>query len=241
MIKRFSQFVYESKFDTISLSVARDLFSFVKSTKGTQVGKILKTEFEYSEPIEFDVFFVVKRVVSFNPSKTKHFKSLPWEVFNFEETGFSLDANVYIPNVSEPESPVLEMVLYISPEAEPLAYENLNRKLLEYLRHEIEHLLQKGVNRREGHEITTREKTRRDAETSYRYFLLPDEIPAMVAGMHASAAKKRVPIDTEFNLYLQPFLRAEMITQAEYQKVMRAWINFAKKVYPDSKFSNKVY
>ena len=98
MIKRFNNFVFESKYDTVSLSIAGDLFNFVKNTMATPVGKIKKAEFEYTDPIEFDVFFVVKRVLSFNPSRTKHFKSLPWEVFNFEETGFSLDANVYIPS-----------------------------------------------------------------------------------------------------------------------------------------------
>ena len=146
-------------------------------------------EFEYTDPIEFDVFFVVKRVLSFNPSRTKHFKSLPWEVFNFEETGFSLDANVYIPSESDTDAPTLEMVLYIRPEAEPSSYELLNRKILEYVRHEVEHLLQKGINQQPGHAVTTREKTRTAAETSYRYFLLADEIPAMVAGIDRKSTR----------------------------------------------------
>ena len=242
MIKRFNRFIYESKYDSLAISIAHDIFAIVKETAGTKPGKAVHRELTYSEPLEFVLNFIVKRVIEFNPRKSQHFKTLPWEVLNFEENGFSLDANAYIPKASDQyDDPELELVLYISPDAEPVSYEILSHKLVEYVRHEIEHLLQTGVNRREGHIIKTPRKVRDRAETSYKYFLLADEIPAMVAGMHTAAVKKKIPIDQEFELYLSPFLRSGLITEPEYNKVIRTWIKFAKQVYPKAIFSNKVY
>jgi hypothetical protein len=241
MIKRFKNFIYESKFDSLALVIAHDLFSIVKSTAGTKPGKAIHKELTYSDPLEFSLNFIVKRVIQFNPRRSAHFKTLPWEVLNFEDNGFALDANAYIPNLSEYEDPELELILYISPDAEPLSYEVLNHKLVEYIRHEIEHLLQTGINRRAGHMIKTPNKVRSKAETSYKYFLLSDEIPAMVAGMHAAAVRKRIPIDQEFEIYLNPFLRSGLINDTEFNKVIKTWIQFAKQVYPEAKFSNKVY
>ena len=241
MIKRFSNFIYESKFDSLAIAIAHDLFSIVKSTAGTKPGKAIHKEFTYSDPLEFSLNFIVKRVVQFNPRRSAHFKTLPWEVLNFEDNGFALDANAYIPNASDYDEPELELVLYISPDAEPLSYEILNHKLVEYVRHEIEHLLQTGINRRTGHIIKTPGKVRSGAESSYKYFLLSDEIPAMVAGMHASAVRKRIPIDQEFELYLRPFTKSGLLTDDQFNKVIRAWIKFTKQVYPEAKFSNKVY
>lgn len=241
MIKRFKNFIYESKFDSLALAIAHDLFSIVKSSVGTKPGKAIHKELTYSDPLEFTLNFIVKRVVQFNPRRSAHFKTLPWEVLNFEDNGFALDANAYIPNSSDYDDPELELILYISPDAEPLSYEVLNHKLVEYVRHEIEHLLQTGINSRAGHMIKTPNKVRSKAESSYKYFLLADEIPAMVAGMHAAAVRKRIPIDQEFEIYLSPFLRSGLINDAEFNKVIKTWIKFAKQVYPEAKFSNKVY
>lgn len=234
MIKRFRNFVYESKYDSLANFIAKDLLAAVKATAGTNVGRAIHREFVYSEPLEFCLNFIVKRVLKFDPNRSTHFKNLPWEILNFEKNGFSLDANAYIPKGSEPEDPELELILYISPTAEPLRYTELEHALTAYIRHEIEHLLQTGINQRDGHRIKTHRKTRDSAESTYRYFLLADEIPAMVAGMNAAALKKKIPIDQEFELYLRPFLQTGMISEPEFNKVMANWLKFARAVYANS-------
>lgn len=238
---RFNEFIYESKYDTFAQSVSRDLFKIIKGTQGTTVGKILRKELSYAEPVEFTLTFIVKRVKQFIPLKSVHFKQLPWEVMNFERNGFVLDANTYSEPGPNPDEPEIEVILYVSPDAEPLSYDKIYHKMTEYIRHEIEHLLQSGINRRPGHIVRTPQKVRDRHSSSYRYFLLADEIPAMVAGMHAAAVKKRRPLDLEFEEYLRPLVDTEIISEDEFKKVMRTWINFAKKTYPDSIFSDKRY
>jgi len=241
MIKRFSQFIFESKYDSLASVFARDAFGIIKKTAGSKLGKEISREFEYDNPLEFILSIKLVRVEEFEPAKSKYFNRLPWEVINFENKGFAIDANSFIPKENEPESPEIEIVLYISPEAEPQCYPELNYKLIDNIRHELEHLLQKGINKRTGHIVNTRKSIRSRAESDYHYFLLADEIPAMVAGMYASAKKKRVPLDQEFEEYLKPFIETKLISQPEADKVMSTWVTFAKKVYPAAKFSNKYH
>lgn len=239
MIKRFSQFIYESKYDTLTSSYASDVFMFIKKTSGSAINKPTSESFTYSEPIEFDLTVKVVRVINFDPSETSDFSGLPWETINFEENGFVIDANAYIPAESDPTSPEIDLVIYISPDSEPSQYRALNFKIVDTIRHELEHLLQKGVNKKTGHIVKTTKKVRDKAQNNYKYFLLPDEIPAMVAGMHASAVKKRVPIDSVFNSYLRPFVSSGVISQSEFEEVMQEWIRFTKKSFPDAIFSTK--
>jgi len=241
MIKRFSQFIFESKYDSLASIFAKDLFSVIKKTSGSKLGKEIFKEFTYTNPLEFTLSIKVVRVEEFDTSIAKEFSGIPSEIINFENKGFAIDANAFIPNANSVEEPEIEVVIYISPEAEPQCYPALNYKLVDNIRHELEHLLQKGINQRAGHIINTRKSVRARAQNNYQYFLLADEIPAMVAGMYASAKKKRVPIDQEFSEYLNPFIKTGVISQSEFEKVMASWIAFAKKVYPAAKFSNKYH
>jgi hypothetical protein len=61
----------------------------------------------------------------------------------------------------------------------------------------------------------------------------------MVAGMYAAAKKKRITLDQAFAEYLSPFVETAIISELEFDRVMTGWVNFAKKVYPAAKFSNK--
>jgi hypothetical protein len=239
MIKRFNQFVFESKYDTLASSYAKDVFDFVKKTSAVPVNRIKTIVLDYQEPIEFSVNVKVVRVHEFKPAAIPDFVNMPWESINFEEKGYAVDANAFIPKASDPDSPEIDVVIYLSPEAEPNCYESLRFKLVDLLRHETEHLLQKGLNQKASHAINGSAKKRHKANDNYSYFLLSDELPAMVSGMHAAAVKRRIPIDQEFEEYLRPFLMSNVISQPEFDQVMTAWIDFAKKSFPKSIFSNK--
>ena len=234
-MQKFKNFIYESKFDSFSNIIASEILEIVKGS--TMSKRTITRDLNYSEPVSFFLTLAITRSKTFSPAKSKNFKSLPWETINFERRGFVIDANTYIPgNNDEPE---VEMYIVISPEAEPTCYQTLYFKVLDSIRHEMEHLLQKGANRQVGHAVTTKRKTRSAAEESYEYFLLPDEIPSMVSGMHLAAVKKRIPIDVEFEDYLFPFIQSGFITQAEADKVIKVWLDFAVQHFPTVKTSEK--
>jgi hypothetical protein len=234
-VQKFKNFIYESKFDSFSNIIAGEILEIVKGSNMSK--RSITRDLNYDEPVSFFLTLNIARSKTFSPAKSKNFKSLPWETINFERRGFVIDANSYVPgNTEEPE---VEMFIVISPDAEPGCYETLYFKILDNIRHEMEHLLQKGANRQVGHAVTTKRKTRSAAEESYEYFLLPDEIPSMVSGMHLAAVKKRIPIDVEFEDYLLPFIKSGFVTQDEADKVIKVWLDFAIQHFPTVKVSDK--
>ena len=234
-MQKFKHFIYESKFDSFSNIIAAEILELVKGSAANT--RTITRDLNYDEPVSFFLTLHISRTRTFSPAKSKAFKQLPWETINFERRGFVVDANTYVPTGDE--EPEIEASIVISPDAEPGCYEALYFRVLDVIRHEIEHLLQKGANRKEGHIVTTRQKTRTEAEESYQYFLLADEIPSMVSGMHLSAVKKRVPIDVEFEDYLFPFIKSGFITQAEANRVISVWLDFAVQHFPKVKISEK--
>lgn len=239
MIKGFLQFIYESKYDSFAESVADSIMQVITSTNSEKgsVRNVKKVK-EFSKPLIFSLILSIVRSPVFEPEKRKNFKEVPWEKDNFKKYGFALDANSYISNNDDfSNDPEVEINMVINPKTEPTCYSELYFKLLDCVRHEVEHLLQKGDNSipsHSGHSVK-REKYL----SSYKYFLLPDEMPAMVSGMRLSALKKGNPIDLEFENYLLPIKNSGLISEDEVKAVIKEWLKFTIRHFPETKISTK--
>lgn len=237
IIKEFLRFIYESKYDLFSETVASEVLEIIKQGKDGSVKKRICKSTTYDEPVSFELTVTITRSLKFSASKKTGFNEVPWEEINFRNNGFSIDSNSFIPvDASEPD---VEISILINPETEPDCYQLIYFKLLDAIRHELEHLLQKGLNRNTQHTGSEVDKERKAAASSYRYFLLPDEIPSMVSGMRLSAEKKGTPIDQEFSDYLIPILQGGFITQDQFDFVIKTWLTFTIKHFPDTKISSK--
>jgi hypothetical protein len=237
MINDFLRFVYESKYDSFAEKIAADVMQLVsQGTDGTTKKRINKT-MEFIDLANFSLVLSIVRSSVFEPAKRTNFKSLPWESINFKHNGFALDANSFIPKDGEDPEIVLNVV--INPETEPECHDKLYYKLLDSIRHELEHVLQKGTNVQYTHSGREVDKNRKESEDSYKYFLLPDEMPAMVSGMRLASIKKGISIDQEFQEYLAPILSTGFITHEEFEKVMSAWVKFTIRHFPDTQISKK--
>lgn len=237
MINDFLRFIYESKYDSFAEKITAEVMKLVASGKDEKVKKRINKTIEFIDLANFTLTVSVVRSSVFEPTKRNNFKSLPWESINFKHNGFALDANSFIPKDGEDPEIVLNVV--INPETEPDCHEKLYYKLLDSIRHELEHVLQKGTNLQYYHTGREVDKNRKESEDSYEYFLLPDEIPAMVSGMRLASTKKGISIDQEFQEYLAPILSAGFITHEEFEKVMNAWVKFTIRHFPDTQISKK--
>ena len=220
IINGFLRFVNESKYDVLAESVASAIILFIKHKGSGKMVRRVRHLAGSPTPVDFVLLVNVVESSQLPPAISK---KLPWESINFENNGFSVDANSYIP-MDSPNAEV-KMDVVVRSEAD-VNYESLYFKLLDTVRHEIEHIISKASGSGE---------TRKESQDSYVYFLLPDEIPSMVSGMRLSASKRGVPIETEFANYLQPILASGFITKDQYEKVMAAWKEFAFSHFPDTK------
>lgn len=135
-----------------------------------------------------------------------------WERLNFEKYGFSLDANTYVPKNG---SPGIDLQITINPLSEQDSLVDLEHFLLDAVRHEIEHIQKVDLRN---------PALRKTHQSSYKYFLLNDEIPAAVAGLTLLAKKRGTDLATEIDNYLQPFVKSGFMSDSELARVKEAWL-----------------
>lgn len=209
--------IFEELYDLLAYDIAEQLLKTLENAKN----RLTTKTFEYFEPLEFTLILKMKTLEHFEPTKTKHFSRLPWEILNFESKGFAIDSNSYLTTDNRSE---IELIVYISSKSTPQGKLFLYWKLIDDIRHEIEHLLQTGPNQKRGHKVKL-DRRAKDA-SPFQYFLLDEEIPAMVSGMRASSLKRGVPARIEFEEYLRPFLQFGIITDAEQSTILETWTKF---------------
>lgn len=230
----------ESAEDQISSDLVRDIFDKVVKTD-QMIDKYEPIYYkDLDDPIPFEIKVRLKRVKSPDLENDSEFKNTPWEIHNLEKHGFVLKANTFIQGNAHDES-LIEVIILIDPTAEPKCHKELYYKLHDFIAHEIHHVTQYDTEE-EKHELNRnpdKTKKREAAEDDYRYFLLDDEIPAMIKGMNRRAVIENRPLDEIFIEYFEPFLKHGFMTQEQYEEVMKKYIEYAIRHKPNAKFSQK--
>ena len=241
MLKSFSQFISESENpekDFIN-TTARQLIQKIKSIDESDEYTSL-AGMEFTEPIRFDLILNVKKKKDVKISEDPHFESLSWEQINYDKLGYAIDANVRT-NSGDLLIPEIEIHIILDPNKIPHAYTNLYARLVDILTHETAHISQfDPLDRNPFSSHTSSKEERNSAKKNFKYFLLNDEVEAMVDGMYANAKTKEIPLDHVFHDYLMPFIQSKYITPEEYAEVLSVWVKTALEKYPDAVFSKKV-
>jgi len=222
--------IQEGKWDSITSDAVKRVMNHVKKTKlkydkGKKPGKLESDGFyeevihEYREPLSFYLSVRIKR--------------------EDMDGGFVMKAQELLYKSSDLS--IVEVEIKIDPKDEPKIYTTLVSYLKDRLRHEIEHVTQHGSNRLPGRPKDTLQRVRRrmekDPKNSWKYCLLPDEMPAMVHGMYAMAKHDKTPIDLAFSEQLDLEVKAGNITKQQKMIVMKKWIEYAKKHLTSAQFS----
>ena len=218
-----NKFIPEPVYDNFADSISDLLINDIK--KYSSKKRILTLE--YYTPLDFTLSVLQRRVSEFIPSRIKEFKQLPWEKISFVKNGFALDSNAFLPLVSDLTYPEIEISICLNSDSSLIDYTELRYRLLDNIRHEFEHLLQKGVNSIKSHEVNTPISVRRTNETNFKYFLLSSEIPAMVAGLKLVSEKRGTSLEQESYSYLNPFIEYKMITKSEADHIVKTWLKFS--------------
>jgi hypothetical protein len=140
--------------------------------------------------------------------------------------------------------PTVEISVLLNKGAGKAYYNKLNACLNEIVRHEIEHLTQAGINKK-GRKVHVSE-SRRDRVTerlkpAYGYFSLPDEIPALVHGMHRQAKIEKRPITDIFMEYLEQYISEGQINDRQAKLLFNKWYNYSIKNIPRAKYAECRY
>lgn len=235
MIKGFDDFINESESHE-NLNYAKDVINKIKGSYASDNSYIEIRELEYSDVNSFDLVIQVKKTSTPDFEKDSHFHELPWEDINFKKYGFALDANTYI-NKTDLIIPEIILTLIINPDREPGLYKELEFKLTDIIAHEVNHTNQVGWNRNPFNVRPSSGTDRNAANTSYKYFMLPDEIESMVLGMYERSKVEGSNLEDLFDKYLLPFVEDNKLSDEEYSKVFKTWMIHALENYPDAKIN----
>lgn len=239
MIKSFLEFVNESMENNVEFlkKLTIDIIAKLReSSKEESRSYATFSGMEFTEPFMFDLILKVRREIDPDLNQDPHFRSLSWEKLNYDDYGYSIDANTRM-SKSKTMVPKITIHMILNPKKEPILYEKLYARLLDILVHETNHLDQLGINRDPFNVNVSHPKVREKSKKSHKYFLLPDEIESMIEGMYVRSKEQRLPLDKVFLEYLTPFLKTKYISNSEFQKVMITWITRALELYPDAEFS----
>jgi hypothetical protein len=223
----------EIKLDGFVSQISNSIMNFIRQSREWHIigmdkkigpldkstGYRIKRFADYETPINFTLYFAIQRTNKVS------------------KIGFVIDANSGDFN----DDPNILLSVTLDPNQEPKVYSTLLGYIKDVLRHELEHMTQVGINQIEGREKPELEKIRAKINKSktdkYKYFLLRDEIPAMVKGMETRAKYEKKPIDLIFSEYLDYFIEQNMITEEQKSIVMKVWIDYVKKHLPLAKLS----
>ena len=169
-----------------------------------------------------------------------HFKNMKWERHRYNKDGFAIDANTFVKDDVYPE---IEITILLDSAAasrfKDNTYHKLYNKLNGTLAHELSHLKQIGLNKEPFSEDPGDHNNRDHSKNDYRYFLLPEEIEAMVDGMYRRSKLENLPIDKVFMNRLNPFLMDGFINKDQVEIIMKEWITQTLKNHPGAEYSDK--
>jgi hypothetical protein len=206
-MNHFGKIVNSVNSDSIARAIVDDILNIIKRLSQKRQ---IEITLSYSKFGNIQVHLSVKRG---RPS----ISSAGWEKRNFERFGVYLDANTYVPSNG---SPGIDLKIVIDPLSENTAHESLNHLLLDTVRHEIEHIKTadpSGFRQRSLH------------ASSYKYFLLDDEVPAAVAGLKLLAVERGISLVDAIHDYLKPFVDSNFMTPDQSIEVSSAWLNYASR------------
>lgn len=135
---------------------------------------------------------------------------------------------------TDDQNSVIYLYLYLTPGSEPSAYPEIAIDLRNLIRHEIEHLTQRGWGEKQGKRMRRNEKVRRkirsNPELYYRYYKLKDEVPANLQGLYSEAKSRKMPFKEVVNNYLDKKVEQGIIPAKEKMGIYRLWKAVAQKI-----------
>lgn len=235
MIKSFSDFILENSNSNFDINVfINDILHMLNKADKRNSDYTTLGKKEYIDPYYVDIQLDARFTDTPDFKTDDHFKNLKWEQFNFDNNGFSIDANLFTDDVDN-TIPTIIVTIIIDPSA--IKMNELKLRLLDILTHETKHLTQIGWNKQQFKAETSSSDVRNNSKKDFNYFLLPEEMEAMVTGMYTRSKKEGANIDILFDKYLTPFIKNGFISTSEYLKVFKAWITYALQKYPDVKLT----
>jgi hypothetical protein len=237
LIKSFDDFLFEGSYDKLTGEIASAVMRKIKETN---------TGEEYFDGVKV-IYGPGDDIMSFNDmiDNDQYF-----EIDHFADNVSFIDCIVNLTIIrdeapeykgeyildgeTDDQNSVIYLYLYLTPGVEPRVYPEIAVDLRNLIRHEIEHLTQRGWGEKEGKKMRRNEGVRKritsNPELYYRYYTLKDEIPANLQGLYSEAKTRKLPFKEVVHNYLDKKVGQGIIPPTEKMRIYRLWKAAAEKI-----------
>ena len=236
-ISESEDFLFEGKYDKLVGQISADAMKLIKDSN-TPSGEYEGVKIRYTEKEDVPGFEALIDDMQF------------LDVGGYLDPGTNLDVFVKLVIVRD-EAPVytqdfildgnadedpaiLYIELTINPATEPQCYVELAPELRNLIRHEIEHLTQRGWNtipaKKMKRNYAARVKIQSDPESYYKYYKLKDEIDANLHGIYAEAKTRKIPFKEMIIKFLDDRIAKGIVPANKKQEIYTLYKNRAKKI-----------
>lgn len=166
---------------------------------------------------------------------------LPVGEYTTERSGIDVTTNLVIVRDESPaypdayiisgdadsESAIIYVEISINPQFEPRCYSDVVTDLRDIVRHEIEHLTQRGWNMKPAKFIKHNQANRKRIELNpvlrYKYYQLKDEIDANLHGLYAKAKTTKRSFSDVILDFLEKQVKNEVIHENKKKEIYNMW------------------
>jgi len=206
---RNKQVMAEGKYDTLSNELSSKIFARWKS------------DFEAGKPKSHFEWFVIDE-------KTGLEFDLKADIEFVDQDIYSVDGGAN--QGSDFEDALIQAEFTVDKNALPRLWEKISFDLKDFMRHEIEHLTQSGVNlissKKRNSDQARRAKIKAGELPTSKYATLKSEIEPMLQGMYFSAKKQRRP----FRDVVEDWFDARGFTTPEKVEILKTWKPYLKRL-----------
>lgn len=237
LIKDFDGFLFEGRYDKLTGEICSAIMRKIKETNtGEEYFDKIKVIYKDSDDVPSFLELI---------EKGKYFP-----IGDFIDDVSGIDVTVYLTVIRDEFPPYAEdfildgetddqnSVIYtyisIDPTKEPECYTEVSSDLRNLIRHEIEHLTQRGYNVIDSKKMRRNDAIRRRIAENpgirHHYYKLKDEIPANLHGLYSEAKSRKMPFVEVVNKYLQRKVDQGIISPKEMNQIYLLWQEKAKKI-----------
>ncbi len=235
-MKSFLQYINEDKYYSFVEELANQIIQDLKNSTKRGEYSLIK-EYEFMQPVTFDLKVYARWDNNPDLTQDQHFNELEWEVHNFTRLGYSINAVTKF-NDSEFQIPEIDLFIIINSDDNSV-YNLLDSRLTGIIAHELRHVRQIGMNREPFMGRVSTSQERATSQQNYGYFLLPEEMDAMIEDKYIQSVEENKPIDDVISAYLYPFVKDGFMNSQDFKKVFIQWIIRAIELFPNANFSKK--
>ena len=237
LIKAFGDFLFEGRYDSLTGKISAAVMRKIKETdNGEEYFDGVKVIYGPEDSVPGFIYLIEKgmhiNVDYFVDEVSGIDVEVVISIIRDEAPVFERD--FILDGETDDQSSVIYIFVQLTPGSEPRVYPEIAVDLRNLVRHEIEHLTQRGWGEIEGKKMRRNEGVRKrinsNPELYHRYYTLKDEIPANIQGLYSEAKTRKIPFKEVVHNYLDKKVEQGVIPPTEKTRIYRLWRAAAQKI-----------